>query len=61
MSNRPPLSQAELEAVAARLCAGCPTAGVSLSPWAQQLQADAHALLAEVRRLQAAACERAAA
>lgn len=38
------LSPSELIAIGARLTAGCPTPGVSLSPWAEQLQKDAKAL-----------------
>jgi hypothetical protein len=47
------LNEAELSAIAGRLNAGCPTEGVSVSPWAQQLQLDATALLADVMALRA--------
>ena len=45
------VTPADLDAIADRLARGCPTTGVSLSPWAERLQADARALLAEVYRL----------
>jgi hypothetical protein len=38
------LTAVELIAIGDRLTAGCPMAGVSLSPWAVQLQKDAKAL-----------------
>lgn len=45
------MTDADLKRIAARLRKGCPTAGVTLSPWAKQLQTDARVLLAEVRKL----------
>jgi hypothetical protein len=41
----------ELTAIAERLERGCPSKGVTLSPWAEELQRDAFALLAEIDRL----------
>jgi hypothetical protein len=46
------MTKDELRAIAARLDRGCPTAGVTLSPWAIQLQKDARTLLLEVESLQ---------
>lgn len=60
MSAVPELSARKLAAIGQRLRAGCPTKGVSVSPWAQQLQADAQALYDEVRRLQAISAKEAA-
>ena len=45
------MTDAELRAIADRLEAGCPTRGVTMSPWAEQLVRDAFALLREVENL----------
>ena len=42
------MTEAELEAIGSRLERGCPTQGVTLSPWGAQLQADAFALYREL-------------
>jgi len=47
------LSDAELRAIGARLDAGCPTPGLSLSPWCEQLMRDAAALWDHIRYLMA--------
>lgn len=45
------MTDADLKRIAARLRLGPTTKGVTLSPWARQLQADAQKLLDEVKRL----------
>lgn len=48
------MSADELAAIALRLDRGPTTKGVTLSPWAKQMQRDAFALLKEVRKLRSA-------
>jgi hypothetical protein len=47
------MTDVELKAIEDRLTRGCPTVGVTLSPWAQQLQSDAWAMLRELHKQRA--------
>ncbi len=48
------ITDPELSDIIDRLAKGCPTQGVTLSPWAEQLQKDARHLLAKVLGLKIA-------